>query len=210
MGETVCIFGFMEMKSSEREKIGVAILAGGRSSRMGMAKSEIVIPGDGRTLLDRICDEMSFFDCRYLSLRKDQTVRRHDYKRVDDMIEDIGPLGAICSLLSVSEAGALLVLACDMPGYMKEHALRMAQHYKGEDILIPRTPGGFEPLAAVYGRSILPLIRRRIGENRYKLTSLLELTDKVTVIDEKDPEPFRNINSRSDLFSDNLNDLKKP
>ncbi len=179
--------------------VGVAVLAGGRSRRMGMPKSDIVIPGDGRTLLDRICDEMSFFDDRYLSLRKGQACSRHDYRRIDDLYEDIGPMGALCSLLSAAETDALLVLACDMPAYMKAHALRMLNSYQGEDILIPRTAGGYEPLAAIYSRRMLPLIRKRIGEQCYRLVSLTEMTDRVREINEEDAGPFRNINEIKDL-----------
>ena len=37
--------------------IAVAILFGGKSGRMGSPKENVVIPGDGRTFLERMCDE---------------------------------------------------------------------------------------------------------------------------------------------------------
>lgn len=152
-------------------------------------------------MLDRICDEMSSFDCRYLSLRKGQVVGRTDYQIVEDLYDDIGPIGAICSLLTISEADALLVLACDMPGYRREHALRMMQLYAGEDILIPETAGGYEPLAAIYSKKILPLIREKIAEHRYKVVSVLDHAQNVRVLTDQDEEPFKNINSIDDLIN---------
>ena len=180
------------MTESRANTVGIAILAGGKSSRMGRSKTDMILPGDGRTMLDRICDEMSSFDCRYL-------VGRTDYQIVEDLYDDIGPMGAICSLLTVSEADALLVLACDMPGYRREHALRMMQLYAGEDILIPETAGGYEPLAAIYSKKMLPLIREKIAEQRYKLVSVMKSSRNVRVLTDQDEKPFKNINSIEDL-----------
>lgn len=187
------------MTESRANTVGIAILAGGKSSRMGRSKTDMILPGDGRTMLDRICDEMSSFDCRYLSVRKGQTVGRTDYQIVEDLYDDIGPMGAICSLLTVSEADALLVLACDMPGYRREHALRMMQLYAGEEILIPETAGGYEPLAAIYSKKMLPLIREKIAEQRYKLVSVMKSSRNVRVLTDQDEKPFKNINSIEDL-----------
>jgi molybdopterin-guanine dinucleotide biosynthesis protein A len=42
----------------------------------------------------------------------------------------------------------------------------------GEDIVVPWTKAGFEPLHALYNRSCLPHMLRAIGLNRLKISAL--------------------------------------
>ena len=48
----------------------------------------------------------------------------------------------------------------------------MMDQARGEDIVIPRTDAGYEPLHALYSRSCLPHILRAIDSNRIKITDL--------------------------------------
>ena len=73
------------MKEERKKNIAACVLAGGQSKRMGRPKHSVVIPGDGRTFLDRICDEIdhvypSVISGRYISLRADQNIERDGYK----------------------------------------------------------------------------------------------------------------------------------
>ena len=47
----------MKKTGNTKNDIAVAILIGGKSGRMGSPKENVVIPGDGRTFLERMCDE---------------------------------------------------------------------------------------------------------------------------------------------------------
>ena len=74
----------MNGKNIESGRMAVAVLVGGRSIRMGLPKESVVIPDDGRTFLERICDEVDIisdrlFIARYLSVREGQCIERDGY-----------------------------------------------------------------------------------------------------------------------------------
>ncbi len=69
------------MKEASGYKIAAAVLLGGRSVRMGSPKETMMIKKDGRTFLDRLCDEADLcvgksITKRYLSERRDQNAAR--------------------------------------------------------------------------------------------------------------------------------------
>lgn len=164
-------------------KIAAAILAGGRSVRMGSPKDAVVIPGDGRTFLGRICDEVDIIfpyviSGRYISLRPDQDIRREGYVYVPDRFEGAGPLGGIASvLLTAADDGfdAVLVLACDMIRYDHEEIGSICGCYRGEDVLFARSGVSLiEPLASIYSVSAADTIVSMIGRKKYRIKDLAE------------------------------------
>ena len=114
---------------------------------MGQPKESVIIPGDGRTFLDRICDEIDkayqkIISQRYISQREDQQIIRDGYVPVYDKYTGIGPIGGIASVLE--RAGkdgydATLFLACDMTGYHYDEISQICTRYHGEDVLFART-----------------------------------------------------------------------
>ena len=173
----------MNDKGNNTYKIAVAILAGGKSERMGQPKEMAVIPNDGRTFLDRICDEVDitydqFFFRRYLSVRAGQNTKREGYVNVADLYPGIGPLGGIYSVLErVREDGGnpALFLACDLIRYDHTEIINICKRYNGEDILFTRTSGQrLQPLASIFSADILPAIRDLIEREKYRITDLSE------------------------------------
>jgi molybdenum cofactor guanylyltransferase len=88
------------MKTSPKSAIGVCILAGGLSQRMGRDKTQLKLGGS--TLLTLIRRTARQLGCRI------RTIRR-------DLVPRSGPLGGIYTGLVTSKAEAELFLACDMP-----------------------------------------------------------------------------------------------
>lgn len=186
-----------------RYKTAVAILVGGHSSRMGRPKENIVIEGDGRTFLEKICDETD--ECagdlvlgRYLSVRKGQDIYGEGYTVVEDICDDIGPLGGIISVLKTAlEDGydAVLFLACDMPYYDKDEMRGIISAYRGEDILWARTGGkDIQPLAGIYSTGMLDRALKQANKENYRLRCLGEGA-RTGYYDSKYPGKYRNINS---------------
>ena len=54
-------------------------------------------------------------------------------------------------------------------------------------------------MAAIYSKKMLPLIREKIAEQRYKLVSVMKSSRNVRVLTDQDEKPFKNINSIEDL-----------
>ncbi|MGJ8677640.1 MAG: NTP transferase domain-containing protein [Akkermansiaceae bacterium] len=94
------------------------LLIGGKSSRMGQDKSELILR-DGLTqrergieLLESICENV------YLSINSSTPPSE---KSIPDAFGDAGPLGAIASAQSAQPGMPWLILACDLPLLEKEH-----------------------------------------------------------------------------------------
>ena len=68
----------------------------------------------------------------------------------------------IASALLYATTDYVFVVGCDMPFIRKETITYMVDQAHGEDIVIPRTDAGYEPLHAVYNRSCLPHMLRAI------------------------------------------------
>jgi len=183
--------------------IAAAVLIGGQSKRMGSPKEKMIIKGDGRTFLHKICDEVDacFGDVisrRYLSVRKDQTGERKGYREVEDLKEDIGPLGGLISVLKAAKedgCDAVLLLACDMISYRAEEIRRICRIYRGQDILWARTGGeNIEPLASIYSVSILDEAIKQAQSGNYRLRILNERVKNTAFYDTAEPGAYENVN----------------
>ena len=183
--------------------IAAAVLIGGHSKRMGSPKEKMVIKGDGRTFLDKICDEVDAclgesVSRRYLSVRKGQTGERKGYREVEDLKEDIGPLGGLISVLKAAKedgCDAVLLLACDMISYRAEEIRGICRAYQGQDILWARTGGeNIEPLASIYSVSVLEEAVKQAQSGNYRLRSLKERVKNTAFYDTGYPEAYENVN----------------
>lgn len=194
----------MNGKNIESGRMAVAVLVGGRSIRMGLPKESVVIPDDGRTFLERICDEVDIiserlFVARYLSVRDGQCIERDGYINVPDRYAGIGPIGGIYSSLEKAAedgAGSVLILACDLIGYDHNEITGICDSYKGEDILFARTGDGrLQPLASVYSADILPAVRDLIERGKYRITDLSDTCANVGYYDTFRNECYINQNT---------------
>ena len=138
--------------------VSAAILAGGRATRFGgRDKSALLI--DGRTILDRQLAMLS-------GVADDVQVVR------EDLVPGCGPLGGVHTALTRASHDLLLVLACDMPHVTAPFVSYLLSIADGFDLVVPRTERGYHPLCAVYRRTCLPAVARRIAERQLKMTAL--------------------------------------
>jgi molybdopterin-guanine dinucleotide biosynthesis protein A len=184
-------------------KIAAAVLIGGHSTRMGRPKESVVIEGDGRTFLDKICDETDacFGSCisgRYLSVRRGQQASRNGYITVEDEFDDIGPLGGIISVLEAAGRDgidAVLILACDMISYTENEIRNVCGAYNGEDILWARTDGSIiQPLASIYKVGVLRDAKSLAQEGVYRLRELDGRCKRTGFYDSRDRSAYENRN----------------
>lgn len=166
----------------DRYKLAAAVLIGGRSTRMGRPKENMVIEGDGRTFLNRICDEVDkaypdIIKGRYLSARVDQDSIREGYTKVTDLYEMTGPISGIVSVLKKAENDgydAVLILACDLIKYDIKEITAICERYRGEDILLARTDGcSIQPLASIYSVSVIPAAVSNIRKKDLKIRNMI-------------------------------------
>ena len=193
----------------DEKKIATAVLIGGHSSRMGRPKENVVIEGDGRTFLEKICDEVD--ECfpkiickRYISVRKGQSISKKGYETVEDVFDDIGPLGGLVSVLQRAKrdgACAVLLLACDMIRYDAGQIRSVCASYAGEDILWARSGNKhLEPLASIYSTSILDAAVIQAKGSDHRLRFLEKTVKRIGYYDSAEPLAYENINSMAEAL----------
>jgi molybdopterin-guanine dinucleotide biosynthesis protein A len=187
----------------------VAILAGGKSSRMGTDKS--FVPLLGRPMIEHVMERVAV-------LGQDETIlvvnRPDDYANLglpmfSDVIPDKGSLGGIYTAIHSSRNDSTLVLACDMPlinPSLLRYMIALCSEDGGPyDVIVPRVEGHPQGLHAIYGRSCLDPIRECINADRLKVIGFYDRV-RVRYLDQPeyarfDPQglSFQNINTPDEL-----------
>jgi molybdopterin-guanine dinucleotide biosynthesis protein A len=176
------------------------LLAGGRSTRMGRDKAGIVL--DGQPLWQRQLATLRATAPRelWISGHPDGPYAGAGVEVVPDDAPGLGPLGGIVTALRRMQCERLLVLAIDLPA-MTPVFLRGLLGTSG---VVPILDGRFEPLAAVYPRSIRTLAEECLATQERSMQRFVRAgIDRRLLIPHavsEDERPlFRNVNSPSDL-----------
>jgi molybdenum cofactor guanylyltransferase len=178
------------------------VLAGGRGSRMKADKARLEV--GGRTLLEHVLAQVDDrFDEVLVSISAGQKSRlpaaiRATARFVEDEEPGLGPLGGILYALKAAKNDACAVVACDIPD-IDLPLLRSLARAAGEaDIAVPVGPTGhYEPLFAVYRRSIVPEIEALLRANEQSVLPLYERC-RTAVVRFEDSGRLRNLNTRED------------
>lgn len=139
------------------------LLIGGKSSRMGKDKSELILR-DGLTqkergikLLESVCDHV------YISTHANSLPGANI---IPDAFGSIGPLGAIASAQQAHPDTAWLVIACDLPLIEKEHLEALAKARTNEHAAVYYTSAidqQPEPLCAIWEASSASAVSEAIN-----------------------------------------------
>ena len=108
--------------------------------------------------------------------------------QVADALPDSGPLGGLVAGIEAATHSHVAAVAADMP-FASPAVLRLlASLVGGHDAAVPVSPGGTEPLHAVYSRSALPSFEEALREGRLAVRVALEGLD-VRVVTEAEWRP---------------------
>jgi molybdopterin-guanine dinucleotide biosynthesis protein A len=182
------------------------ILAGGRSSRFGQAKSLEAM--GGKSLIQWVVDSLTPLSQEILIVvtqREDLLYSSPMVKVIEDIYPGKGPLGGIYSGLTASSSPQAIVVGCDMPFLNFALLNYMARLSPDFDVVVPRIGEILEPLCAVYSQDCLTPIRSLLERGELAVRRLFSLVN-VRYVEEKelkrfDPEclSFFNINTRAKL-----------
>jgi molybdopterin-guanine dinucleotide biosynthesis protein A len=117
---------------------------------------------------------------------------------VEDDVAGLGPLAGILAGLRAARNDACLVIACDIPDVDVPLLEALAWSTCGSEITVPVGPSGlYEPLFALYRKSIIPQIESLLAGGE---RSVLPLFDRcrTVVVEFDDPGRLRNLNTRAD------------
>ncbi len=147
----------------------VAIMAGGKSSRMGTDKS--FVPFAGQPLIERVCDRVQGLGDELLLI----TNKPNDYTHLGlpmftDEIPGCGPLGGIYTAVYRASNPHTLVVACDMPWLNQDLLRYMIGLRETADVVVPRWEKYPEPLHAIYSKACLAPIQEKLSGGQLKIT----------------------------------------
>ncbi|MCI0812879.1 MAG: molybdenum cofactor guanylyltransferase [Chloroflexi bacterium] len=189
------------------------VLAGGRSRRLGRAKA--LEPFQGEPLIRRVIDRLSRITDDLVFVVNDHEqasalpISSRDidltYDIVIDKYPDGGSLGGIYTGLLAANSQWAFVVACDMPFLNVELMRHMLSMRDGQDVVVPRTDGYPEPTHALYNKSCLPFIEKRLKRDDLKIARFFDEI-RVRFLEEAEVRgldgdllSFFNVNTQDDL-----------
>jgi molybdopterin-guanine dinucleotide biosynthesis protein A len=190
------------------------ILAGGRSSRMGLPKA--ALPFGPSTIIERLIDTLrgAFTQIVVVAapLRDepfsiDRILRDHGANLIierDDAAFE-GPVGALRRGLARARGDVVFACSCDLPLLRSDLATALCAMIEGNEAVIPQIEGLPQPLCAAYRRECTAAALAMMeADDEHRLRVIAERLD-VRFIDETalrtiDPDlrSFLNVNTAED------------
>jgi molybdopterin-guanine dinucleotide biosynthesis protein A len=188
-----------------KNSISGIILSGGKSIRMGQNKAFIKI--DGVPIINRISDLFKeLFQETIIVTNQKEIFKDFDSKIYSDLIPNKGALGGLYTGIFFSSFYYSFCVGCDMPFIKKSLVQYIIKNIEDEDVIVPRTKDGLQPLHAIYSKKCLDPIKSAIEKGKFKIIDFYELV-KVKIVEENafislDPfkESFFNVNTPGELF----------
>lgn len=181
-----------------QEKASAIILAGGKSTRM-QGQNKCLLSIHCKPLIQHIIEQLEpYFDDIIIGSDNIEAFAFTGKQVVVDIEKDKGPLMGILSCLKASRNHLNFITACDIPEINIPFIKRMLRLCAEADVVLPRDEKGrYEPLFAVYAKSVIPAIEKAIALNERKITKLLPHA-KVRFVDFENDGWYFNINERED------------
>lgn len=152
----------------------VAVLAGGRSSRMGRDKALLV--HEGRTLLQRQVDLAWSLEPQEVFVvgRPQPELGALRARGLSDDRPGLGPLGGLATVLAAAAAPHVLVLAVDMPALTPGFLRRLLAGRRAGLGLVARTARGWEPMLGLYPTALARMAAEAVAAGRLGFGRLVE------------------------------------
>ncbi len=179
------------------------VLAGGKSSRMGTPKALLMF--DDRPLIAHIVETLrSLFGEIVVVAAPGQDLPSMPVTLVRDEVAHQGPVGGIYYGLSAARADVGFVTSCDSAFLNIDLISHLVCCIADHDVVVPYWQGRFQPLHAVYRKSVAPLLAAQLARGELRPVQLFDRV-RTRRIDEDairrlDPEgrSFFNMNTPED------------
>ena len=182
--------------------ISAALLAGGRSLRMGRDKCLIEI--DGTPLWQRQLALLSTLSTDIMVAAPNRPEWcPANAQWLPDRVTNCGPLAGLEAALTASSHTRVLLLAVDLPDMTGSYLRHLVAQTSDICGVVPVIDDLFQPLSAIYPQAALPAVTRHLAEPDKSMQRLLrELaldgTMKSIPVPSAELGIFRNLNSPQD------------
>jgi len=181
----------------DKKNITGIILAGGKSSRMGLDKGFLSL--NGSTFMSHIIDAIKPLVNHIIIVSNNSDYDVFGYNRVHDIIKDAGPLAGLYSGLYHSNTENNLVLSCDVP-LIKTFVLEQLINFDNEefDVIQLQSQGKTMPLIALYKKHCLHKCLELLDNDERRLrVAITQLNTKTISNDSEWDQYVKNINTTS-------------
>jgi len=164
-----------------------------------MKKPKALLPAPDRPLIERILAQVEGrFDEILISVSKGRTLPGLPQIQIEDEFAGRGPIEGVRCGVRAARHNAVVVIACDIPDIDIRFLARLIRAAQERDIAVPVTAAGdFEPLFAVYKKSVLPAVERLVAAGDNSLIPLFSQCGTRTV-PIKNPPWLKNLNTPED------------
>ena len=185
----------------DAHEISAFIIAGGRSRRFGEDKA--LFDYRGMPLIQHVAESIKPAIGKIAIVADD--AERFAFLGIPcyrDIIPGMGPFGGLHAALTNADTVRIFVFACDMPGLDADLIRYMAAESEQYDVTVPYIEGRYEPLHAVYSKSCLAPVEKRIRDVNRRIISFYGNVSVRPILEQEilrfiDPKlVFRNINYR--------------
>ena len=174
-----------------------AVLAGGSSTRMGAAKSDLILP-TGRTMIEAAIQTLAEVCARVVTVGG----RSWGPRAVADLRSGAGPLGGIEALLASGLDERYLVCPNDIPFLTAEMARRLTVPSKAMATIFASEGVRIRSLPLNISVAALPMVTEALDRGQNAIHRLLVLLETERIpISEDEARLLRNVNTRTEFNS---------
>jgi len=158
---------------NKRTDITGAVLAGGKSSRMGRDKALLVL--DGVPFIEHIARTLQQVLARVMIVSD----HGEDYRFLGlpiyaDIYKNCGPLAGVHSALTHSTTDSLFIVSCDLPMLTPAIVRYVVDLKKHGDVTLLSTENNLQPLCGLYKRHCLPVVEKHLKQAQYSVLRCLQ------------------------------------
>ena len=193
----------------ESNKIIAAVLAGGKSSRMGQDKGLML--RRGKPMIQYVLEAINGCQIPAIIVSANAVYSQFGYEVIPDIELNKGPMGGLLSAMESVNATHVLLLSCDMPLITSDIIIHLTSEVEEHSVTVARIKNQLMPLLAVYSLRIKDAVKQRITLNELKMHDLINAVDhKIVSYDNYkslNSHWYINVNSPADfaLLSENGN-----
>ena len=191
------------MAFDQLQDFTAVILTGGKSSRMGRPKA--LLPFGKEPLINHLVRRLQHnFNLIVVVAAPDQELPPLPAKVVRDEVPYQGPVGGIYYGLTAAIGAGAFVTSCDAAFLNLPLISFLTSQILNHDVVVPYWQGRFQPLHAVYRKSVVPLLKEQLERGELRPIFLYDKVRTRRVGEEEirrfDPEglSFFNMNEPDD------------
>ncbi len=177
------------------------VLAGGRSTRMGIDKGLIILKD--KAIIEYCIEALKSIFKNLIIVSNHNGYSGFGFEVIADIISDNGPAGGIYTALSHSSTEQNFIVSCDMPFVTCKAVEFIISKSINHQITVPVYCNKFEPLFAVYTKSCSEKWKQIMDTGTFKLQNIIANFKTLELNVDGNPlfsdDLFLNINSKSEL-----------